>query len=100
MHIRTPEEYRAVSEEARQLEEAREGTSVFKTRQELVTAMHEYELQHLADPNCRSGHPGVRSEMVSERAEAYNLPVGSCKTPVFCDAAQSQALDRRPGRCL
>ena len=39
MHIRTPEEYRAVAEEARQLEDAREGTSAFKRRQELVTAM-------------------------------------------------------------
>ena len=57
MKIQTSEEYRAAVEEAQQLESAREGTPEFKRLQELVTAMHEYELDHLVDPKYRPGRP-------------------------------------------
>ena len=57
MAIQTPEEYRAAVEEAQRLEDAPEGTPEFRRRQELVTAMHEYELDHLIDPKYRSGRP-------------------------------------------
>jgi hypothetical protein len=55
--ISTPEQYRAAVAEAQRLEGAAEGTSQFRRRQELLTAMHDYELDHLTDPNCRAGRP-------------------------------------------
>jgi hypothetical protein len=55
--ISTPEQYRAAVAEAQTLEGATEGTSQFSRRQELLTAMHDYELDHLIDPNYRAGRP-------------------------------------------
>jgi hypothetical protein len=55
--ISTPEQYRAAVAEAQTLEGATEGTSQFSWRQELLTAMHDYELDHLIDPNYRAGRP-------------------------------------------
>jgi hypothetical protein len=54
--ISTPEQYRAAVAEAQRLEGATEGTSQFRRRQELLTAMHDYD-DHLVDPNCRAGRP-------------------------------------------
>jgi hypothetical protein len=57
MKINTPEEYRSAVAEIQKLEHAREGTPQFQRRQELITAMHDYELGHLTDPECRRGRP-------------------------------------------
>ena len=57
MAIQTPEEYRAAVEEAQRLEDAPEGTPEFKRRQELVTAMQDYELDQLVDSKYRPGRP-------------------------------------------
>jgi hypothetical protein len=43
-------------EQAQKLESEPEGTPEFKRRQELVAALHEYELHHLK-PKFRSGRP-------------------------------------------
>jgi hypothetical protein len=57
MKISTPEQYRAVIQELQTLQNAAQGTSEFKHRQELLTATHDYELSHVVDPNCRPGRP-------------------------------------------
>jgi antitoxin component HigA of HigAB toxin-antitoxin module len=57
MKIRTEEQYRAASEEAQRLQGAAEGTTEFVRLQELTTAMHDYELAHLVDPDCQPGRP-------------------------------------------
>jgi hypothetical protein len=57
--IKAPEQYRATVEELQRLESAREGTADFERRQESAAAMHGYEFQHIADPVCRPGHPGL-----------------------------------------
>jgi hypothetical protein len=57
MKIRAEKQYRAASEEAQRLQGAAEGTTEFIRLQELTTAMHDYELAHLLDPNCRPGRP-------------------------------------------
>jgi hypothetical protein len=57
MRIETPEHYRIAIEEARELESAPEGTPEFERRQELTAAMHQYELENVADPNSRRGRP-------------------------------------------
>ena len=57
MRLETTERYRAAIEDARELEGALEGTRELKRRQELIAAMHQYELEHVADPNCRPGRP-------------------------------------------
>jgi hypothetical protein len=57
MKISTPEQYRAAIEELQTLQNAAQGTSEFKRRQELLTATHDYELAHVVDPNCRPGRP-------------------------------------------
>lgn len=57
MNIQSPEEYRAAIKEAQQLEGALEGTPEFERRQELVTAMQDYELDHVVDPSCRPARP-------------------------------------------
>jgi hypothetical protein len=57
MKINTPEQYSAAVAELQKLEHAREGTPAFKRRQELITAMHDYELDHIVDADCRPGRP-------------------------------------------
>jgi hypothetical protein len=57
MKISTFEEYRAAVAEGQKLEGAAEGSCAFKRRQELLAALHDYELDHLADPNYRKGRP-------------------------------------------
>jgi hypothetical protein len=57
VNISTPEQYRAAIAEAQKLEGAAEGSCEFRYRQELLAALQDYELDHLADPNCRPGRP-------------------------------------------
>jgi hypothetical protein len=57
MKINTPEQYRAAVAEVQKLEHVREGSPEFNRRQELMTATHDYELDHLTDPECRRGRP-------------------------------------------
>ena len=57
MKIETLQQYRAAVAEAQTLEHAREGTPEFNRQQELITAMHDYELEHLVDPKYRRGRP-------------------------------------------
>jgi hypothetical protein len=57
MKIRTPQQYRAAVEEAQRLADASEGTAQFRRPQELMAAMHDYELRYVADPNWRPGRP-------------------------------------------
>jgi hypothetical protein len=61
MRLETTEHYRAAIEEARELEGAPEGTREVRRRQEMIAAMHQYELEHIVDPNCRLGRPHRRN---------------------------------------
>ena len=60
--IHTPSQYRRAVEQAQRLERGAEGTPEFQRRQELLAAMHEYELHHLK-PKFRPGRP-QRSEKI------------------------------------
>jgi hypothetical protein len=97
MRIETTDEYREAVAEAARLEAAREGTRRFHRRQELLAAMHQYELRH-KDPEFRRGRPDDTVLNGTSRGEGGHLgPRPAAHDPAYpedrADAVRFQRLE-------